>query len=57
MKLTFDWSRLGEFGYCFHTILSGSWAGTPECQTINIRMNILPYEANNLTGFRFVKNK
>lgn len=57
MEFSFDWYREGEMGYCFRTINSGSWAGTAECQIINIRINILPYEANNVTGFRFVKNK
>lgn len=57
MEFSFDWYREGEMGYCFRTIHNGSWAGTAECQNINIRMNILPYEANNLTGLRFVKNK
>lgn len=57
MEFSFDWYREGEFGFCFRTVHSGSWAGTAECQIINIRMNILPYEANNVTGLRFVKNK
>lgn len=56
MEFSFDWFRPGENRYCFRTVHSGSWAGTAAGQTINIRMNILPYEANNYLGFRFVKN-
>lgn len=56
IEFSFDWFRPGEFNYCFRTIHNGSWAGTAESQKIDIRMNILPYEGNNYTGFRFAKN-
>ncbi|NLO40966.1 MAG: formylglycine-generating enzyme family protein [Ruminiclostridium sp.] len=57
VEFSFDWYRKGEMGFCYRTIHSGSWAGSAELQKANIRMNILPYDANNVTGFRFVKNK
>ncbi len=56
MEFSFDWYRPGEMGWCFKTIHNGSWAGTGGCQIINVRMNILPYDANNFTGFRFARN-
>lgn len=55
MEFSFDWYRPGEMNYCFRTVHNGSWAGTAGSQIINIRMNILPYEGNNFTGFRFAK--
>jgi formylglycine-generating enzyme required for sulfatase activity len=56
MEFSFDWYRPGEMGYCFRTIHCGSWAGTAECQSFSLRMNIPPYEGNNVIGFRFAKN-
>lgn len=56
MEFSFDWYRPGEMRYCFRTVHCGSWAGTSQSQNLNIRLNILPYEANNFTGFRFAKN-